>query len=145
MPAPKGLMAYIRQRITIISINRPSQKNINQELQWLGSSLGLFNIRDKDKSCFRVFLELLKSAKAGDLMSSDDIANKLSLTRGTVIHHINRLIESGLVVHEGNTYYLRADNLRALIDELEKDVKRTWEDLRDIAKEIDGQLDNRNI
>lgn len=138
-------MAYIRQRITIVSINRPSQKNINQELQWLGSSLGLVNLRDKDKSCFRVFIELLKSAKAGSLLSSDDIANKLSLTRGTVIHHINRLIESGLVVHEGSTYTLRVSNLRMLIDELEKDARRTWEDLRDIAREIDKQLDNRNV
>jgi len=138
-------MAYIRQRITIVSINRPSQKNINQELQWLGSSLGLFNLRDRDKSCFRVFLELLKSAKAGSLLSSDDISAKLSLTRGTVIHHINRLIESGLVVHEGNTYTLRVSNLRMLIDELEKDARRTWEDLKDIAREIDEQLDNRNV
>lgn len=138
-------MAYIRQRITIVSINRPSQKNINQELQWLGSSLGLFNLRDKDKSCFRVFLELLKSAKSGSLLSSDDISSKLSLTRGTVIHHINRLIESGLVVHEGNTYTLRVSNLRMLIDELEKDARRTWEDLKDIAREIDEQLDNRNV
>src|SRR3989338_9159625 len=145
MPAPKGLMAYIRQRITIVSINRPSQKNINQELQWLGSSLGLVNLRDKDKSCFRGFLELLKSAKAEKLLSSDDISEKLSLTRGTVIHHINRLIESGLVVHEGNTYTLRVSNLRMLIDELEKDARRTWEDLKDIAREIDGQLDNRNV
>ena len=138
-------MAYVRQRITIVSINRPSQKNINQELQWLGSSLGLVNLRDKDKSCFRVFLELLKSAKAEKLLSSDDISEKLSLTRGTVIHHINRLIESGLVVHEGNTYTLRVSNLRMLIDELEKDARRTWEDLKDIAREIDEQLDNRNV
>ena len=92
-----------------------------------------------------MFLELLKSAKAGSLLSSDDISAKLSLTRGTVIHHINRLIESGLVVHEGNTYTLRVSNLRMLIDELEKDARRTWEDLKDIAREIDEQLDNRNV
>ena len=67
-------MVYIRQKITIVSIKKPSQRNINQELQWLGSSLGLFNMRDKDKSCFRVFIELLKSAKSGHPLSSDEIA-----------------------------------------------------------------------
>jgi len=61
----KSGMAYIRQKITIISMNRPAQKNINQELQWFGSSLGLFNLRDKDKSTFRVFIELLKATKSG--------------------------------------------------------------------------------
>lgn len=133
-------MVYIRQRITIVNIRKPSEHNINQELQWLGSSLGLFNLRDKDKSCFRVFVELLKSAKAKHTLTSDELALRLSLSRGTIIHHINKLIESGLVVHEGNTYTLRVDNLNALIEEVEKDIKRACEDLKEIAKEIDNRL-----
>lgn len=133
-------MVYIRQRITIVNIRKPSEHNVNNELQWLGSSLGLFNLRDKDKSCFRVFIELLKSAKSRHSLTSDELALKLSLSRGTVIHHINRLIESGLVIHEGNTYTLRVDNLKSLIDEVEKDIKRACEDLKEVAKEIDGRL-----
>ena len=54
-------MAIIRQRITIINVRKPALRTINDELQWLGSSLGLFNLRDKDKSCFRIFIELLKN------------------------------------------------------------------------------------
>ena len=133
-------MVYIRQRITIVNIRKPSEHNVNQELQWLGSSLGLFNLRDKDKSCFRVFVELLKSAKAKQTLTSDELALRLSLSRGTIIHHINKLIESGLVVHEGNTYTLRVDNLKSLIEEVEKDIKKTCEDLKEIAKEIDNRL-----
>ena len=133
-------MVYIRQRITIVNIRKPSEHNVNQELQWLGSSLGLFNLRDKDKSCFRVFVELLKSAKAKQTLTSDELALRLSLSRGTIIHHINKLIESGLVVHEGNTYTLRVDNLKSLIEEVEKDIKRACEDLKEIAKEIDNRL-----
>ena len=133
-------MVYIRQRITIVNIRRPREHNVNQELQWLGSSLGLFSLRDKDKSCFRVFIELLKSAKAGHTLTSDELAARLSLSRGTIIHHINRLMESGLVIHEGNRYILRVDNLRALIEEVEKDIKRACDDLREIAKEIDERL-----
>ncbi len=133
-------MVFIRQRITIINIRKPIQRNVNQELQWLGSSLGLFNLRDKDKSCFRVFIELLKSAKAHHTLTSDVLAARLNLSRGTIIHHINKLIESGLVVHEGNTYILRVDNLRTLIEELEKDLKRACDDLKDVAREIDERL-----
>ncbi len=133
-------MVYIRQRITIINIRRPSQHNVNQELQWVGSSLGLFSLRDKDKSCFRVFIELLKSAKAKQTLSSDELASKLSLSRGTIIHHINKLMESGLVIHEGNKYTLRVENLKSLIEEVEKDIKRACEDLKQIAEEIDHRL-----
>ena len=136
------LMVYIRQRITILSIRRPSDKNVNQELQWLGSSLGLFNLRDKDKSCFRIFIELLKSAKERQLRTSDELALKLDLSRGTIIHHINKLMESGIVVHEGNRYTLRVENLKSLIDEVEKDIQRACNDLKEVAKEIDERLNS---
>ena len=133
-------MVYIRQRITIVNIRKPAEHNVNQELQWLGTSLGLFNLRDKDKSCFRVFIELLKSAKSHQMLNSDELAAKLSLSRGTIIHHINKLMESGLVVHEGNRYILRVENLKSLIEEIEKDIKRATEDLKEIAKNIDNRL-----
>lgn len=133
-------MVYIRQRITIVNIRKPAEHNVNQELQWLGNSLGLFNLRDKDKSTFRIFIELLKSAKANKLLTSDDLAARLSLSRGTIIHHINKLMESGFVIHEGNKYTLRVENLRSLIEEVEKDIKRACDDLKEVAKEIDERL-----
>ena len=132
-------MRYL-QRITIMSIRKPVQKNINQELQWLGSSLGLFNLRDKDKSCFRVFIELIKNAKIGKPLSSDEIAYSLGLSRGTVVHHLNKLLDSGIVVEAERGYILRVSNLRDLINEVEKDLERTLDELRDMAEEIDESL-----
>lgn len=133
-------MVYIRQRITIVNIRKPAEHNVNQELQWFGSSLGLFNLRDKDKSTFRVFIELLKSSKSKQTLTSDELALRLALSRGTIIHHINKLMESGIVIHEGNRYTLRVENLKSLIDEVEKDIKRACDDLKEVAKEIDERL-----
>ena len=133
-------MRFISQRITIINMRKPAEKTINQELQWLGTSLGLFNLRDKDKSCFRIFIELLKSARQNRGLSSDELADSLGLSRGTVIHHLNRLMDAGLVVHTQNVYILRVQNLQDLIEEVEKDIVRTLKDLRDIAADIDSRL-----
>ena len=133
-------MVYIRQRITIVNIRKPAEHNVNQELQWFGSSLGLFNLRDKDKSTFRVFIELLKSAKAKQTLTSDELGLRLTLSRGTIIHHINKLMESGIVIHEGNKYTLRVENLKSLIEEVEKDIKRACDDLKEMAREIDNRL-----
>jgi predicted transcriptional regulator len=130
-------MIISHQKITIINMRRPAQRNVNQDLQFLGTSLGLFNLRDKDKSNFRIFLELLKAAKTKKTLTSDDIALNLKLSRGTVIHHINKLMEAGLVIHEKGKYMLRVDNLTMLISELEKDVERTLGDLREVAADID--------
>ena len=129
-----------RYRITITSSRKPAERVINRELQWLGDSLGLFNLRDKDKSCFRIFIELLKSTKRKNPLSSDELASKLDLTRGTVIHHINRLMDSGIVVHERKKYLLRVDNLRELVDEVKKDIERTCSDLKEVAEDIDRRL-----
>ena len=102
--------------------------------------MGLFNLRDKDKSCFRIFIELLKSARQNRGLSSDELADSLGLSRGTVIHHLNRLMDAGLVVHTQNVYILRVQNLQDLIEEVEKDIVRTLKDLRDIAADIDSRL-----
>jgi len=133
-------MIISHQKITIVNIRRPVQRNVNQDLQYLGNSLGLFNLRDKDKSCFRIFLELLKSAKAKKPLDSDEIAANLKLSRGTVIHHMNKLMEAGLVVHDKNNYMLRVDNLKMLVSELEKDIHRTLEDLKEVASGIDDWI-----
>lgn len=127
-------------RITITRFHKPATKNINEELQWLGNSLGLFNLRDKDKSCFRIFIELLKTTKQGTPLTSDQLAEKLQLTRGTVVHHIHKLNESGIVVQEKSGYRLRVENLSRLIDEIENDLTDACKELREIADEIDRKL-----
>lgn len=125
------------ERITLIKVRRPLVNSLNEELQWLGTSLGLFSLRDKDKSCFRVFVELLKASKQNKGMTSDELAEKLDLTRSTVIHHLSKLMEQGIVVHERNLYYLRGNSLYDLINELEGDFKRISEDIKNVAKRID--------
>jgi len=124
-------------RITIVQISKPVRHDINAELQWLGDSLGLFSLRDKDKSCFRMFVELIKSAKSGTPLSSDELGERLHLTRGTVVHHLNRLMESGIVVSDKRRYVLRVEKLSSLVEEMEKDLERTYKNLKEIAEDID--------
>ncbi len=128
------------KKITIVKIRKPVERDLNHELQWFGDSLGLFNLRDKDKSCFRIFIELLKAAKKGEPLTSDEIAFKLNLSRGTVIHHINKLMDSGIVVHHKNRYVLRVDNLSSLVEELQRDIRKTCMGLKEVAVDIDKAM-----
>ena len=121
-------------------MNKPVRKNLNQDLQWLSSSLGLFSERDKERSCFRIFIELVKSSRMGAALSSDEIAVRTNLSRGTVVHHLNRLIESGLIVISNSRYILRVSNLESLVAEVKKDVMRVFDDLKDMAEELDEEL-----
>ena len=130
-------------KITIIKAkNQPNHSNINELLQWLGGSLGLFNSRDKDKSCYRVFLVLLEDLKGRKRgLTSDELALATKLTRGTVVHHLNRLMDSGIVVSERGYYALRVDSLEQLVREVQDGVNKTFERVKEVARYIDARLE----
>ncbi len=128
------------QRVTFIKLRKREGSNVNQELQWLGNSLGLFNLRDKDSSCFRLFITLVRTSKQGRPLSSDEIAEHLKLSRGTVIHHLAKLIDSGIAVKEQKGYILREGSLRDVVKDLHRDMEAVFAELEDVAKEIDERL-----
>lgn len=128
------------RRITIVNIRKPQRVSVNEELQWFGHALGLFGERDRDKSCFRIFIELIKAIKAAGGLSSDELAERLGLTRATVIHHINALMERGIVQHEGNKYIIRGEKLTLLIDDLHRDMERTMIEMKKAAQDLDRLL-----
>lgn len=74
------------------------------------------------------------------MLSSDDLAEKLQLSRGTVVHHLHKLLDSGIVISEGKKYLLRQDKLELLVEEIRKDLWRTCEDMLKMAKAIDDAL-----
>jgi predicted transcriptional regulator len=134
-------MILRKNKITIYRTRKPGEENVNEELKWFCDSLGLFGERDKDKSCFRMFVVLLKSLHNAPGMSSDEISEQVGLSRGTVVHHLHRLIGSGIVVQDQNRYMIRVNNLSNLVEEVERDILRTMEEPRVAAEEIDKRLE----
>ena len=63
-------MRITQHKITIVRINKPREHTLNEELQFLGSSLGLFGLRDKNNSCFRIFIELLKATRKNKMLGT---------------------------------------------------------------------------
>ena len=127
-------------KITIVSIRKPKERDLNERLQWFGASLGLFGKRDKDKSCFRIFIELLKNLKEQGPVSSDELALRTGLTRGTVVHHLNKLMSSGIVTAEKNGYQFKMDNLEGLAEIVKDNVNRAFDNLKETAKDLDNEL-----
>ena len=128
-------------KITINRIRKPKEQTLNDELQWFFQSLGLFGNRDKNKSCFRMTIVLLKSLRDVDGLTSDEISERVSLSRGTVVHHLHNLMGAGLVVKDRNKYTLKVDNLTELVDEIEQDLYKTMSSLKEVARQIDNRLE----
>ena len=70
-------------------------------------------------------------------LPSDEIAQRVGISRGTVIHHIKRLIRAGIVIQNGNYYELREFSLERTIERIREDVCRFIEDIMEIGKSID--------
>ena len=126
------------KRLTIVKVRTP-EDNLNSEVQWLSESFGLFSQRDKDKSCFRLFIALLQAKHS---MSSNELAYKLNLSRATVIHHLNKLISCGLVIIDDNKFILREKNLELCLKRIKDDILSTFEEMESEAKQIDKKLKN---
>ncbi len=122
--------------ITVKRVKRPKTSDLNNDIQIISQSLGLFSKRDKEKSCFRVFLEIVKNKG----MNAEEITLNTHLTRATVIHHLNFLIKSGLIIKKGHKYFLRGETLEGLIKEISKDMEKNFSELDKLAKNIDSEL-----
>jgi len=68
------------------------------------------------------------------------MAYRLDLSRGTVIHHITKLIDAGMLVKTGSSYILRTNSLASLVDEVLEDIERTCQDIKEIAQRIDKEI-----
>ena len=125
------------KEITIINSELLDNSNLNNKIQWFSNCLGMFNKRDKEKSCFRIFINLLKEK---DSLSSEELAKKANLSRATIIHHISKLIDSDLVVKKEKKYSLRFNNLEDLADKIEKDIFLTFKNIKEVSRKIDKEL-----
>lgn len=126
--------------IKLMKLREFPNKNVNSELMWLAQSIGLLNKRDKDKSLYRLFLELIKSSKNKEMLTSDELADRLNLTRATVIHHMKTLQNMGLIRRLNNTYILHSNSLLELFREIDNNYKKTMRQILTIAKNIDDEL-----
>ena len=127
------------KRITI-SIEPIPESNTNQEIHWISQALGLFNERDKEKSCHRIFVELIKAKKDNTLLSSQDLADKSNLSRATVLHHLDKLIESNIVMEKNHEFELIDSNLNSIIIRLKKEMNEFLDEMEKVSKKLDKEL-----
>lgn len=120
--------------------------DLNTILQGFSETLGLFfSERDREKSCFRIFVEIIKAEKERDRLSSDEIANRANLSRATVIHHIMKLENTGLISSKRNRYFLAESSFESIIDVMEKDIYKIVNRLRKTARKLDKEIGFRRI
>jgi len=124
--------------IFIKAMKQPEKGSVELDLEWFCRSLGLLGERDKNKTALKILKVLIK--ESGNPMTIEEISKKVEMSRTAVVHHITRMRRAGVVVKEGNKLELRTRSLQKLVDEIELDIIRTLKSIREVAEEIDSEL-----
>jgi hypothetical protein len=126
---------YYRQ-IVIRYITFPAEEETDDaELDYIYQCLGLGDERDEVGRA--VFRALVKASMQGTGISSRDIMELGEVSQAAVIYHLNMFQRSGLVAKDGRSYFLRGGTLERTLGEMENDIHRRFELLKEKARKIE--------
>ncbi len=106
----------------------------------LCESLGAIGPKDVHRISVKIFKELLNALQKERNVTSEELAAKTGLTRGAVVHHLNRMLKAGIVIRANRGYEIRTYDLESLVDAVKNDILRVFDDLKNVATEIDNAL-----
>jgi len=127
-------------KIVIRKVERPFSARAGDELDWICQSLGFFEPIDREKTASQIFKEIMKATDRGEALSSTAIAERVGMSRGSVINHLNNLMRSGLIIRQGRYYSARSRSVYRTIEEIEEDIERIFLRMKRTAQEIDEEL-----
>jgi predicted transcriptional regulator len=132
------------QEIILRNIEKPHIKSLDEDLIWFCDSFGFSSGRDIEKTATKIIFSLVDKLSNDELTSSEDLAGDLNITISRVNHHIRNLNDSGLLYRKKRFLYLRGGSLKAAVKEMRKDSERIFDELENIAEEIDSIKGIRN-
>jgi predicted transcriptional regulator len=129
-------------RIIIKFIEKPDFGDSEKMLKWFCDVFGLSGSNEGFNSIEEQILKnFAEAAYQNRGLSSSELKLDTDLARSTVIYHLNRFMDVGLLVKRGRKYYLRASEMQKAIEEIEYDINREMKRMLDTAKEFDRLME----
>lgn len=129
-----------RFQVVIRKVEQPFSPQSDDEFNWLLQCLGFFEPIDTKKTAASVFKELVKATEQGRLLTSTELAERINMSRGAVINHLNNLQRSGLVLKEGCRYMARSKSMFRIIKELQDEIDLVFKRMEKTAKDLDEEM-----
>ena len=125
---------YYRQIVIRYISLPPKEEDENTEIDYIYQCLGLGD--ERDNVGLLVFRALVRASMEGSGISSYDLMQLSEVSQAAVIYHLNLFQRSGLVIRDGRIYRLRGDNLEQTLEEMQNDMHRRFDHLKEVAKKI---------
>jgi len=130
-------------KLTVRKVDSPIKDDFENNLAWICSSLGYFETIDKEKNAARIWKEILLSSAQGQVLTSTSIAERIGMSRGSVINHLNNLKKGGLIQKGGRYYFVRSSSVKKILEELEDEVTHIFSRLKNAGEKIDNELESK--
>jgi predicted transcriptional regulator len=131
---PESRKIYVRE------IRLPGKADEKKDIEWIIESLSLSSAKDNDKTASKIFKELIDAAREQRPVSTTQISEKVGVTRGTVLFHLQKFSQCGLVRSSGRTYTLRHSSLEETVDSMLRDAEQMFKRMRRVASELDAEM-----
>ncbi len=106
----------------------------------LCKALRIVSSRDIDDTAARVFKTVLQSARESDEFGSTNLSREAGLNRITVIHHLKRLMDAGIIERGESKYKLKYSSLTDLVRDVRKNTLESLDKLEETARELDENM-----
>ncbi len=133
------------EQIVIRFIEKPDQNDAESIIRWFCDVFGLSNQDAENPVEEQILKSFVEAARDGKGLSSSELDLETKLARSTVIYHLNRFRDAGLVVKRGRKYYLRAGEMEKVIQEIGYDLERELRGLIDSSKRLDMMMHGNMI
>lgn len=118
------------RKIFIVNVHK------QDELEFFCSSLQILTKRDKDKTLLTV-LRAVTHLPVNQSIKASQLAKTVSLNRITVLHHLNRLEQLGLIKKEKSNYYLSEYGFTKFVLKAREEAEKLFDEVFLIAQKLD--------
>ncbi len=126
-------------KVVIRYVRKPAEENAEGLLRLFAMAFNFCDDGD-DKEIY-LLKEVIKKSFSDEGVTSKNLTSDLELPRTTIIYHLNRFINSGIVVRRGRKYFLRSEDMASTFEEVQQDMEREFNKLIEYAKKFDKMME----
>ncbi len=132
------------QQIVLRNLQRPAEVDTKKDIEWLSDSFGFSAGRDTERLTNRILQAVLQNVACTGATSTETLSGSLDLSIQRVNYHLRTLIDSGFLCRERRLILIRQGSVKSAVEEIRKDANRIFDNLAEIAEEIDAALGLKN-
>ncbi|MCX6773303.1 MAG: helix-turn-helix domain-containing protein, partial [Candidatus Micrarchaeota archaeon] len=125
----------------VIVLQKRIAPDMDVELASLCKMMRLMSERDTDGTLPQVLKIMMVEGK-GKPVGGSDLSRISGINRITIIHHLGRLEDAGLVRRSEGKYILKIQSAEDMLMEFRKEMERHFTQMDEMARQIDEQFEN---